>query len=218
MKFHFILGFFFFSSLFSEITDNLDIIQEYSSSAVCEIIGFDDETRFFTWQAFFIDTKGFLLSSRIPDTCRHFYCYWQDEDNQLDLLEGKWICDHPDYNVALIKIDFPENKKFPVLLMDFSPLNSGDWLLRLTVDAKNRVAKPSLCQISSYAEEVQDGLLLHEGIVDQGSQKSMQGAPYFNLKGKVVAVHNRSDKRFSTFTALYPLKDWLCNLGLEIKK
>lgn len=185
--------------------------------AICEVIGFDDGPGFFTRQALFIEASGFLLTSRLPPSCQSFYCYWRDEEGQLDMLEGKWICDHPNYDVALIKVDCPENKKFPFLLIDYSPLHTGEWLIRLIQDAKNQVSKPSLCCISSYLKEVQEELLPHQGIIDQGSQETIEGAPYLNLKGKLVAIHNRSEKRFSTFTAMHPLQDWLSNFLVNEK-
>lgn len=215
MKTFLMLGFLFFASVNSAGMSNLDKIYQQSLPTICEVVGYDNESGFFTWQAFFIHSNGLLLTSRLPPLCQSFYCYWRDEEGELDMLEGRLISEHPEYDVALIKVDCRENKKFPVTMVDFSPQKQGEWFLRVSIGAKYQIYKPSICSISSYALIGQEGFLPHQGIVDQGSHEDIAGAPYLNLNGNVVALHNRSEKRFSTFTALHPLQDWLSELLLE---
>lgn len=190
--------------------DSLNPILDDVFKAVCIVVGHDDEPGEYRCNGFFIEASGYLITDKNTTlVSNRLFCKWPDEDNHIQYLEAKVVGTHPDYDLALLKVDLADGKSFPFLTLDFNPLYEGQWLMR----AEKKSDGSNLATISSlttYFNEPQGDFLAHEGVVNIGCNDiRIWGAPYLNLEGRVAAFHCGNYRRISYLTAFYPLEKWI---------
>lgn len=201
--------------------DILMPIPDDTFKAVCNVFGYDDDdSGEYRCNAFFINSYGYLITNKeIALLSNRLFCGWQDDMGQMHDLEASVISVHPDYNLALIKVDLVDGNCFPFLNLDFETLYEGQWLIRISKSSRDGSNLSTVSSLAKYFTEPFGDFLPHEGIVNIGCNDCrILGSPYLNLEGNAIGVHCGNHKRVSFLTFLRPLEGWINNqLTSELK-
>lgn len=192
--------------LFSADAESFDELCERVLPSVFEIavLDFNLDNACYVQQACIIDPRGYMLTASYHFQQASFECaeaLWVDNEGSPHDLPITSIDIHPEFKIALIKIEHPYGGRFPCLALSSSPPRKGDWVLRVSRNKFARVGHPYVGQVLEYHNG--------EGVIGMGCYGRTPGAPFIDLKGDVLGIHTYSDERESFFTSTFQLKEWI---------
>lgn len=193
---------FYYTSLFAKNSSELDKLYDKTIHSIFKLNVYNyDLNRHFEIHGTFIDSKGYLITNDFA-FLGNAICYltWIDENMSKYTLSSQLVSIHPEYKAALLKIEHPTGGKFSFTPISTNSPKIGEWVMRLSINRKGEA------YLGEVLYETPNEL---EKVVGMGCYGKDLGAPYFNLNGEVIGVHNQSKERKSFFTDFTAIKDWI---------
>ena len=197
---------------------DIDKLNEEASKSFVEVIGIEKPKCWFDsgsqtyWSAsgFFVSDKGYVVTCKsFLKNKKDFQIRWFDENNYTYCLDAMVVTEHPTENVAVLKVENPNNVGLPQCFLNFDPIKVGSWVFFSFQNTAKQENFPVLAKILCLFPH---GKTNNEAIVAVPTFVGSMGCPILNLDGAIIGMQSAffpNKQNFICCLPLFYLKEWL---------